>query len=88
MNQEFRLASCEGKESLPTWAVARDRARKMVRARKGEGVSFEPYRCHLCGGIHIGSYDPVARKGKWGRKKPELPDDIPGYPGHEDEVVY
>jgi hypothetical protein len=50
-------------------------------------MTFEPYRCKACGGIHIGSQDIVSRRGKYFRKRTPQPDD-PGYPGHEQEVVY
>jgi hypothetical protein len=87
MRREFVQASCEGKERLPTWKLARERANKMSKHYKADGMTFEPYRCKACGGIHIGSQDIVSRRGKYFRKRTPQPDD-PGYPGHEQEVVY
>lgn len=82
--RELRLAFCEGKETLPTWSRALRRAKQMTMNRRGQGIFFEPYHCQFCHGIHIGSTDQVSKI------KKGSPDygDIPGYPGHEDEVVY
>lgn len=87
VKREFRLASCEGKERFTSYHTALAVVRKMNRSHDDAGVSFECYRCKVCGGVHIGSYDPLARRSKF-KKKKVVPEDKPGCPGHESEVVY
>jgi hypothetical protein len=81
--RELQLAFCEGKDALPTWERGRRAAKAMTKAKKGQSMYFEPYRCKFCGAIHVGSVDKVTKL-----RKPEKDLDVPGYPGHENEVVW
>lgn len=45
------LFSCHGKVSYGTWAKAKGDA---IHLKKKYGRHVEPFRCRVCGGIHLG----------------------------------
>lgn len=49
------LSACLGKRDLHTWSNAQRVLRQMRRRHKEHDGGLEPYRCHHCGGIHIGA---------------------------------
>ncbi len=44
-------SSCHGKVSYGSWCTAQGDAKHL---KKKTGKAVEPYRCHYCGGIHLG----------------------------------
>ena len=58
------LAACNGKRAFASWALAERTARRMRADRHNDAV---PYRCHHCGGVHVGTGTGQSRNGRRAR---------------------
>lgn len=60
-----RQMSCEGKRSFPTFALAKQTAKRVSQRRHSK---LTPYKCKWCGRYHVGGSNPVQTV-----KKPRKP---------------
>ena len=58
---EFNLSSCSGKLTYPRWGIAVRVARRMRKASR-DNKAVEPYRCKVCGSIHLGNSKVTMRR--------------------------
>ena len=56
MSRQRVAASCDGKVAFDSWSKAE---RAAGRRRKNAEADVHPYRCKVCGKVHIGGGDPV-----------------------------
>jgi hypothetical protein len=56
MTAQRAAAACSGKVAFDSWALAEAASK---RRRKNAGISVRPYRCKVCGKVHLGGGEPV-----------------------------